>query len=405
MSVTQLAFLGDSNVQMTGPVGSACTIAQGGKGGDYELAARSLARIDGIGPLLSTGIKGTWLADSAGDSSWSFTSGGDAWTDVATTDAFDRCLGKGKYGNGINKVGTYTHPTRDVAAVAFDVEYADYAAGGDFQWRKNGGTWANMGQTLAHDDQPAKFTVSTALAPGDTLDFRCYDGTSDCGCCLFGVRPWLASPASTQGFLYDVWAVNGTSLHAFLTSTAGDRFDIIDSVKLGTGSPRSNTPSAVVLQDLNDAARANTTEWDTDLLAVFDPSTGRFGSLPRGIISTWEAQSAFISTTNQSNYRAQTKTTAAATGAKVLDIYDVWAALGFTGNAGAIAAGFLNADNIHLSQNGHLDLWSRIYWFVRNLLGIGALPSSYPVIAKQPAVQYAGKLAAVQYSAGVPISV
>lgn len=407
MTVTKIALTGDSAVQLTGPSSSSFTVAQGGKGGDWELATEMLANIPTVGPLLCSGMRGVWL-NAAPATEWSFTSGGNAWTAVASTDAWDKCFAKGYYGNGTGKQATATLPSQYRAAVGFDVLWFDYTGGGNWQYSVDGGTvWINMGQTLANDNKLCMFYVATPIPPGGTVKFRCFNGTSDCGCGLAGIRWWYAAPSATQGLIVDNYGANSIPLHQFVLSTSGDRLAPLDSVKLGTGSPVSPTPNAgVILEDINDGTlnADPTVNYVTDL-TTFNTRVSPLG--PRGLVSTWEIPNATIATATQASYRAQNKTTGTSLSMKLFDIYDAWNALGFGGNAGAIAAGFLFSDNTHPSQAGHLDLAIRLYWFVRNqILGLGDVQGRYTVAAPNAGtVAYKAAAASVAYTAGLPISV
>lgn len=371
MTIAQFAVFGDSNPQGTGPAGQSASIAQGGAGCWAELAFERLSTIRGLGPLVSSGLRGVWLAGvPGGDTEWSFTTGGNAWSDTASTDAWDRLFGKGVYANGINKVATATLPTTYRSAVGFAIYFMDYTGGGNWQYRINGGTWTNMGQTLAHDNLLAKFYVPSSLVAGSTVEVRCYDGSADCGCALGGIEWFYLDPTTTtQGFIGHNCGVNAMKLNTLVAATSGDRMAFVDSVKIDAvhgGGAITNRPNVGAVVDcINDNQLANLTTWNNDL-TTFNTRMAPLGKV--GFISTWEISTAVYTAVSQANYRAQTKTTAAALGVPVKDLFDDYSSLGWTTNALLAGTGILNADAIHASQAGHLDLADRVYWWVRTQL-------------------------------------
>jgi len=364
MSITQVAFLGDSLTQGTQ---SSFAIATGGAGNWCELVSERLANILNLGPLLSSGLRGTWLGLLAGgDTEWVFSSG---WNAVASTDAFDRIFGQGHYATGgSSQTATATLPSTSRAAVGFAVYWMNFSAGGNWQYSTDGGsTWTNMGQTIggASANLLCKFYVSTPITPGNTVQFRAFDGSGNVGICLAGIE-WFYSTAKT-GLIVHNLGVNGWRLDNNTQSTSGDRLAFFDSVVLGTGSPISNSPNAgVINMNINDVVINNTTTWATDLTTL-NTRVSPLG--PVAFINPYETIAAIYPTSQQSAYRAQTKTTAAgfATPAKVLDLYDMWSANGITGNVASVSAGLvLASDGTHETQAGHFDIASRVYYFIRD---------------------------------------
>jgi hypothetical protein len=121
-------------------------------------------------------------------------------------------------------------------------------------------------------------------------------------------------------------------------------------------------------------------------------------------MNPFECNTSSYNQTDQANYRATAKSTAAGFGtpAKVLDLYDQWSAMGVTGNSQANTEGFL-VDLIHESQKGHNDIANRVYWWLRTqFLASYTGPTSYTARAKQDSKQYAASQASVQYSAAPP---
>lgn len=326
MAIYQMAILGDSMANDGFPTGSAQ--GDGRLGGWDELIAEQLANIPGLGPLLSSGFRG--VANGIQSTrEWSYSG---SWTSVTGTDAFDKLpYGLGKYANGASNILTFTRPIYWRRPVGFALYWVNYGSGGNWQYRIDGGTWTNMGQTLggATANKICKFYISTPV--NATLDIRASsDATTGVGCFPAGIELFWSDPtvANVSGLIVHHLAVGAQNLHGLLGSTNGDRLAILDSVQLGTGSPIANTPNAgVLLMHINDVKDINnTTTWNTDL-TTFNTRVSPLG--PVGFINPYQATPATFGT--QDTYRAQTKTTAAGFGtpAKVFDLFDAFTAYGF----------------------------------------------------------------------------
>lgn len=420
MAINQLVLAGDS--LMSGLIGPGAfnaggsTYSQGGKGSFGELDAARIANIAGVGPLVASGLIPVWQQYTTGSQ---VTVTGTTPTGVASTDAFDKAPYGGApsalntigFSSNVTTIWKWTPPIAYRPIVGFGFDWIDYTSGGNWSYRVDGGAWTAMGQTLANDNKYCRFYVPTAVTA--TLEVRA--GTAagaGIGCLPVGPNFFFYDPtsANTNGIIFQNVAVPGTQLHDLVTVTSGDRMAFWDAVKLGTGWGSStltaNPNLGTIVMHLNDVTRASISTWNTDL-GTFNTRVSPLG--PVGIMSPWEAATATYNQTQQTNYRAQTKTTAAALSpvATVLDIYDAWNLNGFTANAGAVAAGYLNADAIHESQNGHYSIAGYMLWWMRNnfFATSATYPSTYVAAGKQGAVQYAGKQAAVQYKAGIPVGV
>ncbi len=405
--ISQLAIIGDS--LSTGfPTGSA--MGDGRQGGWDELLAEGLANISGLGPMLSSGYRGV----ANGIQSFREWSYAGTWTTVTNANLWDKLpYGFGKTASGAGSIATFTRPIEWRTPVGFKLYWVDLSTGGNWQYRIDGGSWINMGQTLAHDSKICAFYVPTPFT--DTIDIRAFDGTSSAGCFPAGIELFWSDPTApgASGLIVHHYAVGSQNLHKLFTSIAGDRMAIMDSVKLGTGSPIVNAANiCTLMMHINDVKDfGNTTTWANDLTS-FNSRVSPLG--PVAFMNPYETVPTTFNATTQSDYRAQTKTTAAgfATPAKVLDLYDLWTANGWGTGVGTqndvIQAAGLTFDNIHETLAGHLDLYFRIYWWIRTQILSGLndnTPSRYPMAAKQTAIQYSGKQAGVQYSAGAPITV
>lgn len=366
MAVTQIAFVGDSLTQGTG---NSEAISTGGSGSWFELVADRLS-LTPAGPLLSSGFRSVAL--SINTSEWAFNTitGNTAsgWKAVASTDLFDRLpYGYGWYSSaGSSVTATYTIPAAyDRPVVGFACYWVDYSGGGNWQYRVDGGTWTNMGQTRTSNAGLKKFYVSGTVT--STVDFRPHDGTTNAGCFPAGVEMFYYAPSTTTGLIVHDVGVSGETLHHLVASgTSGDRMAWFDSVTLGTGSPIANTPTYTILMHINDAGTANSpnvTTWAADL-STFNTRAAAVSIV--GYMNPWEADTATYTAVNQSNYRAQTKTSAAGFSpvSQVLDFFDAWTPRGWTNNAALVADGVL-FDAVHESAYGHGEITPLVYWFVR----------------------------------------
>lgn len=396
MAETRILLLGDS---LTAGTKGNYEYAKKGNGNWAERVADLLGNLAGIGPLLSGGFRGCFLDHVGADLSGEWTTAG-SWTDVVSTDAFDKGIyGYGQLASGSTAVKTYTKPPWSRAIVGFAVEWIDYTSGGTWSYRIDGGSWTNHGQTIANGNAYKRFYVATPITA--TLEIRAANaaGTAQ-GCLPLGIEPYYST--ATTGIIIDNLAVPGEKLNNLVASTSGDRMARLSAVTLGTGLPTSPYPTHALAMHINDVTLANTTTYGTDWTTL----RARIPSIPLGLMNPWECDTAVYNQTQQTNYRAQLKTSAAgfAVPAKVLDHYDRYTAKGITGHAAMTTAGLL-VDGVHETQRGHVDLTDPIYWLIRNqlLTATAAAPTSYPVAGSQAAVQYQGKLAAVQYAAGAPI--
>lgn len=411
MAVNQLVLIGDSLTQgTTGSVG----YQAGGQGSFAQLVTDRLANIGGLGPLVSTGCRSCNSAQ--GD--WSFTTGGDAWTDTVGTDAWDKALygstSNGsiqllRYASGATKVATWTAGAAiRYPNVGFCIYWMDYASGSSStpSYSTDGGsTWTNFPDTPARNNTIRKFYVATPVAPGSTVKIQAANASNTAvGTAPMGIEIFYQSPSTAQGLIVHNVAVGGSDLHHLVATSSGDRMAWFDSVVVGTGAI-ANTPNlGVIHENVNDISEIGSdTTWATDLTTFWN----RVHPLgPVGFLNMYELNPGLYDTGQQTSYRAKTKTTAAAfaTPAPVLDIYDQWSALGITGNAAANTAGFL-FDLTHESQAGHIDIATRVYWWLRaKFLSSYAGSTSYTAQGKQAAVAYLGKTATVAYSAGQQIA-
>jgi lysophospholipase L1-like esterase len=371
--IKQLFFFGDSLTEGSQlAVPSSNRIYDGGAGGWWELIAERFANIPEIGPLISTGIRPV-SEGLVSSSQWSYSG---SWTGITGSTNYDKwTYGELQYANGISNVATYTTSIYWREPVGYTIYYLDYDAGGNWQYRIDGGAWINMAQTLAHDNTLAKFYIAS---PGGsnphTIDIRGYDGTADCGVMPCGLEVFFVDPTqpNLNGLIIHNVAVGGHLLAQMFANAPGDRFAVLDSVKLGTNAI-SNTPNmGCIVMHINDASVfQNVTNWGTHLSGFYN----RCAPLgPVGFISPWEVGSDSNVNHWQQQYRAKTKLVASDNGANVLDLFDAWTALGFgDGTVGTQTPALQNEGYLSTADGGthetalaHQDLAVRIFDWMKS---------------------------------------
>lgn len=392
MSTQTLVSTGDS---LEAGFNGAFDIGEGGTGMAFERAAELLADITTLGPLISSGIRPVW-----NNIEWTYTG---TWTTVDNTHAYDKSpYSQSKLGTGgTGTVATFTRSPRWRKPVGFALYWTD-ASGqvGDFQYSLDGGTWTNIGQTITNDNSLNKVYVNSPFT--NTLQIRAYNGTSNVGALIVGVEMFWANPNTASGLIVHHLGHGGDFLHTLMASGSGDPLAFWDSIKLAANTPPSRPTLGTTMIHINDwTFFHDATMWDTDLRSFYT----RVSPLgPVGFISPWEVSTAGT-WAGQATNRAQSKTTAASVGAKLLDMYDTWAANGWTGNAAVTAAGLM-FDDTHLSQLGHLRFANHLYWFIRNqILSYGDVLTVLPQSAHAVTPTYTGKAATVVFTAAAPVAV
>lgn len=417
MAIHTLVVFGDSLAK--GSAGG-FDFAGGGTGSWVEQVQERLANLQTLGPVISSGCRAVYTAQ------WAQVG---TWTRALPSDAFQKCpYNQSYYANGVSNTTTFTLPPQwGRPVVGFALYWTDYPGGGNWQYRVDGGTWTNMGQTLVHDNSLNKFYVPTPVA--STVDIRGYDGTADCGTLPVGLEVFYTDPHAVdiQGIIVHNYGAGGNILQNLAFAQTGDGMAVLDNIKLGTGSPTSSSPTlGTLMLHINDTVLSNLSNWVISLTNLYNRASP-LG--PVGFISPWECGSGGAT---QTNFRAQTKTTAAgfSPAAYVLDFYDEWAERGWTGGPAQLSAG-LTLEGTHPTQYGY-DLigervlgWLRHTVFAANTVGdetgaftygsstiggtdrlagipgatIIVVPSAVNAVATVPAMTFVGSVAAATVTA------
>lgn len=316
--------------------------------------------------------------------------------------------GEGWYSPGsITDVATFTRPVYWRTPVGMAVYFIDMTGGGNWQYSIDGGTWTQHGQTITASNNIIKFYIPTTMH--SDIRFRAYDGASNAAMFVIGVELFWTDPrtAGASGVIVHNFGINGWTLNdATCQMNVGDRFAILDSVTLGTGSPITNKPAAGIIEMFlaNDYGFLDLTAYAVQLTTFYNRAS-TVG--PVILINPWELGGGTGAT--QATYRAQKKTTGASLGATVHDFFDDLSGNGYgivTTQAVVLGTiGYLQ-DFIHAGQSGHLDIATRMYWLFRAafLSSILNSPSSYPVSGKQVVPAYTGAPAAPAYKSA-PIQI
>lgn len=357
MTILQVATMGDSTVDAT--TGNVKR-AYGGTGCFSDILADLLA--PWFGPVLGTGFLGARLSGSA----WTEWSGSGSWTRTVSTDAFDTAPAREAYhsAGGSGTTRTWTRPVGipSDAIVGFCIYWIDYPSGGDWQYRIDGGTWTNMGQTRLADNKLKKFYIAQPITT--SLAVRAYDGTAAAGCCFAGLEPFYIAPQGvTRGVIVHNLGVNSENFLEFTRSGSGDWGAWFDSVVLGTGNPITNQPDACVsgfwTNDILDGLPT------TNFTAAWQTLWARLAFSKRMLLNAFEQDPAWPGreVATQAAYRQASTDAAAALSIPEFNVYDRWAAnatpAGYDGIKSTAPAAYLT-DQLHPSERGHGDIGRRL---------------------------------------------
>lgn len=365
----------------------------GGSGQWVETIAEWMNILGNWGPLISSGMIPTYQAY------WAKTG---TFTALTTSNAWDKMpYSAGFTSNGQANTWTFTYSNRLRTPVGFAIYWTDWASGGDWQYRVDGGSWVNMGQTRAGDNKLAKFYVSGAVT--STIDFRGYNGSSDVGMLINGVEIYYLAPTTTTGFIVHNLGHNGDVLHGLTVTGSADQMAIVDDVKLGTGSPNSPYPTeGCIVMHLNDVRIYNdTTQWANDMTAFYNRCS------PKGTVgfhSPWECSYIFYPSADQAAYRTQTSTTASSLGAKYLNHNIFWSRVNIITPTDSLNFG-ITGDGTHPTQSGQAIVAYWVWWWLlNNFFNIVPARSTYTTKAAPASMPvYKASKTAQQIKAFMPL--
>lgn len=387
-------------------------LAAGGGGTFPELAAAELCSLTGR-ELAGPGLRGFWR-DLAGhtDGEWTHTG---TWTINLDSDAFNKApYGRGFTGTTITDTSTFNaiHHTQPIVdGCVWWIDPAVVGAGRP-QYNLDGAGWVQFPDAPVGDNSLNKWRLN---APVNTsISFRCFDGSGNVVAMpSVGFEPFYINPDNWPGrrlLIYHNFAVGGARLHQMVGAAGGDPMACVRAVKLGSGNPPQTYPNAgATVQQINDDLYVGAlgqapalAQWNTDLVA-WNTIMALLG--PTMFLSPWECLPATYATADQTAFRAQTKSTAAALSLPpVLDNYDAYAAVGITGNAAMTANGLL-ADGTHPAQLCHLQMVPRLFGLLQRYALAGlSTPPTYPERATSAAIAAQAGSPAIAAKASVPIA-
>lgn len=209
--------------------------------------------------ISGTGLLGTWRDE------WSFTTGGDAWTRSTLADAW----GKSPYilaatdngtkrANTATQVATWTKPSWVTQSItSFKIYVVDGPSSGNFSYRIDGGSWADVSHTWNQDNSLDIITISSAVS--STVEVR---GANAAGTSVTMYIVGMEFITGTGATLHDLSA---SAEGLFSTARSGNNADLnawIDLIQ----------PDLLIVGYTNDMGSAvyDATRIQLDLQSIID---------------------------------------------------------------------------------------------------------------------------------------
>ena len=290
---------------------------------------------DLIDPVWGTCNEGVFPANNP---TWTFTTGGNAWTNVTTSDAWDvGVFGPGVFGAGIKrgntsaKIATWTKPSWLPTVTNWKLYLVDGASAAATSYSIDGGSsWTAIGSGFSGSNSILSFTVADSPIT-TTLKVR---GANSAGTAvntyLLGLEPTINPLGPT---IHNV-SSSGESSWAMYRTTAGD----------WTAWWDLRQPDIAVWQFTNDSAAIwSKSGYETRLNAWIDVIEANGGEVV--IISFGEQDGRSV--TDQADQRDSDASVAASRGWPYIDMCALWGGSFAT----ADAQGFMN-DSLHPSVLG-----------------------------------------------------
>ena len=284
---------------------------------------------------------------------WTTTSGVDAWTGSTTSDVWDcqPCLGGvGLYqatwlGNTATKIATWTKPG-SLTVEAFTIYAVDGPSSANFSYSVDNGAWTNVSITWNQDNTIKQIKI--AMAVTNTVRIR---GANSSGTArnayIMGLEPTRRGP----GWIIHNFGNNADFGFNLTRSTAGNGHAWFDLVQ----------PSLCTWMYTNDAIFYDSATYQSNMSTFADMVIGYGGSVL--FMNFFEQPGRAAAMTGM---RADLKTVAANYNMPYIDFYDL-----VGDNAAAIAAGYMNAADLHPNNAGAVFMAQEI-WKVISKSGIGA---------------------------------
>lgn len=345
---------------------------------------RHLARLlSGIwGPEVGYGFRGIWTPE------WTkHSGGGNSWTQITSGASDVSPWAEGWQATSTNTGSPHLEfdplvlqgvPEGSVAC--FEIVWIDIPGGANWAYSLNGGSsWTSCGQTLRGNNSLRRMFVNASVSSAGLLLRPNPSGAVGFYTAAFaGVIPYSVTGGPATGT--DTTARPPILGPGFMLHDLGHDGGGIGTYGGGIQDPftfyRTTTGDSLAILDLlsPDLLIIENTPWDIHA-NLYNPITGHDVQLeaawnaiiqrayPYADVLAWnppEIGGGFTGD-NEALYRTTVLKNNIATpnGLVVMDFYDAWSIVGFTGNAAAVAAGLINSGGVHCAQYGHTDEASR----------------------------------------------
>lgn len=352
-----------------------------------------LADLPNIGPVIGSGIRVINNVTAEFDLS------GGGWTTLSFSDT-DAVTPFGIVNvNSTTGICTWNVSKIQRPVIGFAVYYVDGTSCANGQYSTNGGsTWTSWGQTFVNDHKIHKFYVPTALGTTNGLRLRANGNRI----LPYAFEAFYEDPTDPNltGIIGHNYGYDSQQLIGMTASTSPDHMSVIDTIQYGTGSPLHNDSDLGLVGFTNDVLYNNTTTWDTALHKI----TQRLQGIGSQVL-LWNIYVTNRNETNQANYRTTLTARAATDNCYTFDQAAFWALSGLTTNALTSAAGYLDAQGLHQSQEGMMRIAHMMYWYIKEaVLGITQVS---PVLAISSSIQtsyaFQGSFSTKAMQGGVPL--
>ena len=283
------------------------------------------------------------------------------WSEPSPEDPFDVApFGRGLYSSGTAVDSLRWTKPAAMKVRAFALYWFDMPGMGAWQYRFDG-TWRTACPAPGGTDfRLHKFVVNSPIE--ECVEIRGYDGNAPCIAPIAGIASYsLSSSHSTATTVHNLGAGHAT-LRTFTRATAGDRLALLDDLR----------PDVLIVLFSNDLIFDDPDGFGERLQGLVERVDGFADVL---LISPYEQQPTDRenrlgdmkvgqrSRSMQAQYRAVTRSVAAANGCAYINLYECWAE--GEGWDAAMRSGLMY-DDLHPSQAGHDDIARR----VQSMLGL-----------------------------------
>lgn len=286
------------------------------------------------------GFFGTWW------SHWSYTTGGNAWTNATVSDAWDVgpympqfSPAHTKRADTASKIATWTKPS-GLQVTSFTLYMVDGAGSGNFSYSIDGGSYTNVSNSWNQDNSLDAITINSPVSSTVAIRGANASGTG-VNTYLVGIEPH----SGTTGVKLHNLCVNGEATYSVVRTTAGDWGKWIDLVQ----------PDLITIMYTNDVLVFNATDYQNRLQSLISRVTAYGGE---AILMSFFEQDG-RDTTTQATMRSIHASLAQSNNIPHINFYDLVGG----GYSAAVAAGYMS-DALHPSNSGAVfianHMWAHI---------------------------------------------